>query len=131
VEFLSLNPASARAPLTSDIVLAEGWAIIAGQIPIDLRDDRAPLPDGIEGQTRKILANLAVLLEAGGLRQEDVVSIHISLVDFARLYERMNSAYVAFWPRDRLPTRSVVGVVALPRGALVAMDFRIRRSDAT
>lgn len=131
MDFLSLNQSSARARLMSDIVLTEDWAIIAGQIPIDLHDDKVPLPDGIEGQTRKILANLALLLDAGGLRQEDVASVRISLVDFARLQERMNAAYIAFWPPDCLPARSAVGVTALTRGALVAMDFLVRRPRAS
>jgi 2-iminobutanoate/2-iminopropanoate deaminase len=127
VEFLSLNQGSARANVTSDIVLTEGWAIIAGQLPIDLRDDRVALPDGIEGQTKKILANLEILLAEAGLRREDVVSVRVSLVDFPRLYERMNAAYAGFWPPDRLPARSAVGATALPRGALVAMDFTVQR----
>lgn len=127
MEFLTLNRQSLRARVTSDVVLVDGWAVIAGQQPVDLADDRVPLPDGIEGQTRKILANLDVLLHAAGLARQDVVSVRISLVDFARLYERMNTAYLGFFPPERLPARTCIGVAALTRGALVEMDFVARR----
>ena len=127
MEFLSLSQQSARTRLTSDVVLLGEWAVIAGQQPIDLDDDRVPLPDGIEGQTAKILANLERLLGAAGLTKADVVSVRVSLVDFPRLYERMNAAYVGFFPPGRLPARSCVGVSALTRGALVEMEFWARR----
>jgi 2-iminobutanoate/2-iminopropanoate deaminase len=127
VEFVALNKQSSRARLASDIVLVDEWAVMAGVQPIDLDNDRVPLADGIEGQTRKVLANLDRLLLAAGLRKEHVFSVRVSLVDFPRLYERMNLAYVEYFPPDRLPARSCVGVTALTRGALVEMDFMVRR----
>jgi 2-iminobutanoate/2-iminopropanoate deaminase len=127
VEFMALNKQSARTRFASDIVLADEWAVMAGVPPIDLDNDRVPLADGIEGQTRQVLSNLDRLLQAAGLRKEHVFSVRVSLVDFPRLYERMNLAYVEYFPPDRLPARSCVGVTALTRGALVEMDFMVRR----
>jgi 2-iminobutanoate/2-iminopropanoate deaminase len=127
MEFMALNKHSSRARLASDVVLVDEWAVIAGVQPIDLDNDRVPLADGIEGQTRQVLANLDRLLQAAGLRKEHVVSVRVSLVDFPRLHERMNLAYVEYFPPDRLPTRSCIGVTALTRGALVEMDFMVRR----
>ena len=121
--FIAAPPRAARARYASDIVLAGGWGVIAGLGPIDLEDDSAPLPEGIERQTKKILANLEILLRAAGLGREHVVSVRVSLVEFARLCERMNAAYADFFPPDRLPARSVVGVSQLTRGAQVEMDF--------
>ena len=82
-----------------------------------------PLPEGIERQTRKIFANLEVLLQKAGLGKENVVAVRVSLVEFPRLYERMNEAYAGFFAPDRLPARSCVGVSHLTRGAQIAMDF--------
>jgi 2-iminobutanoate/2-iminopropanoate deaminase len=127
VELIALTKHSSRARLASDIVLVDDWAVIAGVQPIDLDNDRVALADGIEGQTRKVLANLDRLLQVAGLRQEHVVWVRVSLVDFSRLYERMNLAYVEYFPSDRLPARSCIGVTALTRGALVEMDFMVRR----
>ena len=120
---VAANPATARAALASDIVLVGGWGFISGLSPIDLADDRVPLPEGIERQTRKIFANLDVLLQKAGLAKENVVAVRVSLVEFPRLYERMNEAYAGFFAADRLPARSVVGVSHLPRGAQITMDF--------
>jgi enamine deaminase RidA (YjgF/YER057c/UK114 family) len=117
------NPGAARANLASDVVLVGGWGFISGLGPIDLDDDRAPLPEGVERQTKKIFGNLEVLLRAAGLDKESVVSVRISLVELPRLYERMNAAYAGFFAAGRLPARSCVGVAHLPRGAQVAMDF--------
>lgn len=120
---VSPPPAAARAGLAADVVLVDGWGFISGVLPIDLADDGVPLPEGVERQTRKILANLDLLLEAAGLARDKIVSVRVSLVEFPRLYERMNSAYRGFFAPDRLPARSCIGVSHLPRGAQVAMDF--------
>src|SRR5437899_9946897 len=113
--YLSMNPEGIRAKLASDIVIAGGWGFISGLAPIDLADDRVPLPEGIERQTRKIFANLEMLLQKAGLAKENVVAVRVSLVEFPRLYERMNEAYAGSFAADLLPARSVVGVSHLPR----------------
>ena len=120
---IAADPGTARAALASDIVLVDGWGFLSGLLPIDLADDRVPLPEGVERQTRKIFANLEVLLQKAGLAKENVVSVRVSLVELPRLYERMNEAYAGFFAADRLPARSVVGVSHLPRGTQIAMDF--------
>ena len=120
---IAAEPGTARAALASDIVLAGDWGFLCGLLPIDLADDRVPLPEGVERQTRKIFANLDVLLHEAGLAKENVVSVRVSLVEFPRLYERMNDAYAGFFAPERLPARSCVGVSHLPRGAQIAMDF--------
>jgi 2-iminobutanoate/2-iminopropanoate deaminase len=114
---------TARARHGSDIVIAGGWGFISGLGPIDLDDDRTPLPEGIERQTRKILANLERLLAAAGLAKQNVVSVRVSLVEYPRLYDRMNAAYAGFFDPELLPARSAVGVAHLTRGAQVEMDF--------
>ncbi len=37
---------------------ADGWVFVTGQMPNDPNDEAAPLPAGIEGQTRNVMANL-------------------------------------------------------------------------
>jgi 2-iminobutanoate/2-iminopropanoate deaminase len=124
--YILLSDTSSRAKLHSDAVVVDGWAFISGQQPIDLQNDRVPLPEMIEEQTRKILANLEVLLAPLGASRENVVSVHISLVDFKRIYERMNSVYISFFSAGSLPARTCIGVSALTRGAMVEMNFVVR-----
>jgi 2-iminobutanoate/2-iminopropanoate deaminase len=120
---ITVSEKSNRAKFGGDIVLVNGWGITSGIGPIDLENDRVPLPEGVEKQTQKIFANLDVILKAAGLGRENVVAVRVYLVEAARLLERMNSAYVGFFPPDRMPARSVVGASYLTRGAQVEMDF--------
>ncbi len=120
---LTINEASARAKFASDLVLLNGWGMTSGIGPIDLENDRVPLPEGIEKQTRKVLANLDTIVKAAGLGRQNVVAVRVYLVEAPRLLERMNAAYAGFFPDDRKPARSVVGASYLTRGAQVEMDF--------
>lgn len=129
-EFITTRPDAQRAGRGSDLVLIDGWGAVWGVLPIDLGNDRAHLPEQVEAQTRKVLANLEAMLAARGLRKEHVVAVRIALVDLPRLQERMEAASAGFFPADRLPARSVIGVSHLPRGALVAMDFTLRVPSA-
>lgn len=120
---ITVNQQSKRATVGSDIVLVNGWGITSGLGPVELENDRAPLPEGIERQTAKTLSNLEILLTASGLARENVVAVRVYLVDAPRLLERMNAAYVGFFPADRMPARTVIGVNYLTRGSQVEMDF--------
>ena len=123
MDAITINHQSARARIASDIVTANGWAITSGLGPVDLENDRVPLPEGVEAQTRKVLSNLETILQAAGLTRDNVVAVRVYLVEAPRLLERMNAAYVGFFPADRLPARSMVGATYLTRGAQVEMDF--------
>lgn len=123
---ISLTRQSTRPRITSDIVLIDGWAYVSGQTPIDFDNEKAPIPELVEDQVKKIFANLDRILKEAGLGKDDLVSVRIALVDLPRLYERMNAAYAMFFTSDQLPARSCVGVSHLPRGALMQMDFVLR-----
>jgi 2-iminobutanoate/2-iminopropanoate deaminase len=76
--------------------------------------------EGIEDQTRRVLTNLAFVLEAAGSSLAAVVKTTVflrSMDDFAR----MNAVYGQFFPQDP-PARTTVAVAALPRGALVEIE---------
>jgi reactive intermediate/imine deaminase len=112
----------------SHAVEVEGWVFLTGQMPTDPRDDRAPLPQGVEAQTRRVIDNLILVLKGVGLGLEHVVSARVFLTDFDRDYGAMNDVYRSYFPADRLPARTCVGVTGLARGALVEIDFIARRS---
>jgi enamine deaminase RidA (YjgF/YER057c/UK114 family) len=56
----------------SHLVEVDGWLFVTGQMPTDPRDDSAPLPVGIEAQTRRVMDNLVLVLRGAGLRLEHV-----------------------------------------------------------
>lgn len=120
---------AARSRIGSDVVHVGPWTVIAGLPPIDLDDERAPLPDGIEGQTMKVLGNLEAVLKAIGRSKDDIVSVRVYLVDLPRLQERMNAIYLRYFGAERRPARTCVGVAHLTRGALVEMEFVLYRAE--
>ena len=104
----------------------DGWGFVSGVGPVDLDNPAVALPESVEDQTRKCLANLEKILQKRGVAREQVVSVRVHLIEFKRFHERMNRAYEELFSGERAPARSCVGVVALTRGALVEMDFIVK-----
>ena len=115
------------APVFSHAVEADGWVFVTGQMPTDPDDDGAPLPAGAEAQTRRVMDNLKLVLGGLGLGLEHVVVARVYLLRFQDDYDAMNAVYTAYFPADRLPARTCVGVTGLARDALVEIDLIARR----
>jgi 2-iminobutanoate/2-iminopropanoate deaminase len=128
VEFISPQSRTARSALSSDVVFHDGWALLSGVSPVDLNDDRVPLPELVEDQVRKIFANLETLLGKVGMTKQEVLCVRIHLTDFKRFFDRVNAVYLGFFEAGRLPSRTCIGVTHLTRGALVEMDFMARKA---
>ena len=121
--------AAAPTPVApfSHAVEAEGWVFVTGQMPTDAADDAAPLPEGVEAQTRKVMENLKLVLQGLGLGLEHVVVARVFLTRFKEDYAAMNRTYASYFPPERLPARTCVGVTGLARDALVEIDLIARR----
>ncbi len=113
----------------SHAVEAGGWVMLTGQMPTDPADATAALPDGIVAQTRAVMGNLALVLAGLGLDLGHVVQCRCYLAAFERDYAAFNLAYATYFPADRRPARTTVGVTALAVGALVEIDCLARRPD--
>ena len=113
----------------SHAVEADGWVILTGQMPTDPAAPDAPLPEGIEAQTRRVMDNLALILGNLGLDFSHVVQCRCFLTHFERDYAAFNETYQSYFPADRRPARTTVGVTALAVGALVEVDCIARRPD--
>jgi reactive intermediate/imine deaminase len=111
----------------SHAVEADGWVFVTGQMPTDPAAPDAPLPAGIEVQTRRVMDNLVLVLEGLGLSLANVTMARVYLTAFERDFEAMNAIYRSYFPADRLPARTTVGVTALAVGALVEIDLVARR----
>ena len=125
--FMMIPGAPAPVAPFSHAVEVDGWVFLTGQMPTDPEDDDAPLPAGIEAQTRRVMDNLVLVLEGVGLRLEHVVAARAFLAHFERDYGPMNEVYRSYFPEDRLPARTCVGVTGLARRALVEIDLIARR----
>ena len=113
----------------SHAVECDGWIQLTGQMPTDPDDDLRPLPDGIKAQTRRVMDNLIIVLSELGLDLSHVISCRVYLNEFYRDYEAMNTTYKSYFPADRLPARTCVGVTGLAREALVEIDMVARRPE--
>src|SRR5262245_14369602 len=120
--YFTLESNSQRARVASDVVTVDGWAFFSGVAPIDLRDDRIPIPELVEDQTKKIFSNLRKLLAEINFSTEDIVSVRIYVAEYDRFYSRVDRVYESLFKSDRRPARTSIGVSNLTRGALVEMD---------
>ncbi|MCD7060566.1 RidA family protein [Pelagibacterium xiamenense] len=111
----------------SHAVEAEGWVFLTGQMPTDPDAPDAPLSEGIEAQTRRVMDNLQIVLEGIGLGLENVTMVRIYLREFERDYAAMNATYMRYFEQGKLPARTTIGVTGLAVGALVEIDMIARR----
>jgi reactive intermediate/imine deaminase len=111
----------------SHAVEVDGWVFVTGQMPNAPDDPTNAMPDGIEAQTRGVMENLKRVLDGVGLGLEHVVSTRIFLTHFYEDYEAMNATYASYFPPDRRPARTCVGVTGLAYHARVEIDFVARR----
>ena len=114
----------------SHAVEADGWVFLTGQIPNHPDDDSAPIPTGIEAQTRRTMDNLLIVLGGLGLELSNVVAARVFLTHFEQDYETMNAVYESYFPAARRPARTCIGVTALAREVRVEIDFIARRPTA-
>ncbi len=128
--FHNFDAAPTHVAPFSHAVECDGWIQLTGQMPTDPDDDSAPLPDGVEAQTHRVMENLIIVLRGLGLGLQHVLSARVFITEFERDYEAMNAVYKSYFPPERLPARTCVGVTGLARGALVEIDMIARRPAA-
>ena len=115
------SPKTARY---SHAVEAGGWLYVTGQLPVDPENPAAPLPEGIDAQTRMAFRNLEIILAASWYEFSDTVFARIFLSQFDHDYADMNAVFHEYFADDAtMPSRTTVGVAQLGRNALVEIDL--------
>ena len=82
----------------------------SGQIPVDPATGK--VGETIEEQTRQALSNVKAILEEAGAG--DILSVTVYMSDISE-FAAMNAVYETFFTAP-YPSRSCVGVAALPKG---------------
>lgn len=107
VERRVINPEAMKSP-----ELPYSWGIeagdtlfVAGATARD-PDTYQPVAGGVPEQMERIMGNIGLVLEAGGMGYEDVANCRVFLDD-PRTFGEMNAAYREFFPEDP-PTRATV-----------------------
>jgi reactive intermediate/imine deaminase len=111
----------------SHAVEADGWVFVTGQMPNESDDHARPLPSGIEAQTHQVMRNLRRVLGGIGLDFGSVLFARVYLTHFADDYQAMNGVYASYFPADRRPARTCIGVTGLALGARVEIDLLAKR----
>jgi 2-iminobutanoate/2-iminopropanoate deaminase len=103
----------------SHAIRAGNLLFISGQVAIDAATGN--LVDGdITAQTRRVMDNLAAVLEAAGLSFQHVVRTTIFLADMSD-FAAVNAVYGSFFS-EPYPARATVQVSRLPKDARVEID---------
>ncbi len=119
IKFISTEKAPAAIGPYSQAVLANNVLYISGQIP--LSPETGVLVDGgIEVQTHRVMKNIIAILEAAEFSIRDLVQCHIYLANLED-YQIMNNIYASYF-YDNFPSRVVVEVSKIPRGALIEIS---------
>lgn len=111
----------------SHAVEADGWVFLTGQMPFAGTSSTSAYPATIEAQTHQVMKNLVTVLEGCGLGLAHVAAVRVFLRHFDEHYDRMNAVYASYFPPERRPARTCIGVTGLARGAFVEIDMIARR----
>jgi len=116
---ISTDKAPAAIGPYSQGTVAGGLLFTSMQIALD------PASGEITGSTapeqvRRCLQNIRAVVEAAGGSMVDVVKTTLYMTDMSE-FGAVNEVYGGFFP-EKLPSRGVIEVSALPRGALIAVE---------
>lgn len=90
----------------------------SGQIPLD--PATGEIPEGIEAQTRRVIANIKAILAEAGLTLDNVVKTTVFLADMS-YFVPMNEVYASEFTAP-FPARSAVAVKELPKQVLLEIE---------
>jgi 2-iminobutanoate/2-iminopropanoate deaminase len=119
MEFVQTDAAPGAVGPYSQAVKAGGFVFTAGQVGLDPATGKL-VGGGVEAETKRVMANLAAVLEAAGSGLDRVVKTTIFLADIAD-FQAVNAVYAAALG-DHRPARSTVQAGALPLGARVEIE---------
>lgn len=103
----------------SQAVRVDRTVYLSGQIPLD--PETMNIIDGdITAQIIRVFDNLKAVAEAADGDFSDVVKLNVYLTNLAN-FPIVNEIMARYF-HEPFPARAVVGVAALPKGAMVEMD---------
>jgi 2-iminobutanoate/2-iminopropanoate deaminase len=103
----------------SQAIVANGFAFLSGQIPLDPATGQL-VEGGIDAQTVRVLENMKAVLEASGASCASVVKTTVYLKDMGD-FSAMNAIYATYFT-EHPPARATVEVARLPKDVRVEID---------
>lgn len=103
------------------------WYTVSGMVALD--PATGSLETGsVAAQTDRILSNLVAAMPDYGVGLEHLVSARIYTTRFDQFAE-INAVWETYFSDVEPPARTAVGVLALPLGAQVEIEFAFYRQD--
>lgn len=100
-------------------IIANGFVFISGQVPFDPATGEL-VTGPIEDQARRVLRNVAAVLEAAGSSMDKVVKATVFLQDMND-FAKMNAVYGEFF-KTPYPARAAVQAARLPRDVKIEIE---------
>ena len=104
----------------SQAVTAGEFVFCSGQIALNPKTGEL-VKGGIKAQTAQVLKNLNNVLQAAGASIASVVSVNVYLARMSDFAD-MNAEYAKIFSASVKPARVTVGVLELPKNALVEIS---------
>jgi reactive intermediate/imine deaminase len=101
---------------------------LSAQLPIDLKTGKIS-GNNVKDQAKQCLNNIKAVLEACNHVMDDIVKITIYVKNISHI-EAVDEVYKTFFT-TYLPTRTTVGVAALPQDALVQIEAVTSNAEST
>lgn len=117
-EIIQTSQAPAAVGPYSQAIKTGQFVFVSGQLGLDPKT--GSLADGLEAQTKQILANLTSILRESGGDINNVVKTTIFLTDMAD-FSTVNAIYAEAFS-DAPPARSTVAVASLPLNGLIEIE---------
>jgi 2-iminobutanoate/2-iminopropanoate deaminase len=117
VEYQSASNPSART--LSEFVRVGNMLYLSGKLGTDSTGKLAA--GGIAPETKQTLENIKTVLEKNGSSMDNVVKCTVMLADIKE-WADMNTVYVTFFKKERLPARSAFGTSGLVNNARVEIE---------
>ncbi|MFU8786942.1 MAG: RidA family protein [Candidatus Izemoplasmataceae bacterium] len=100
-------------------VLVNDTLYVSGQIPF-VPETMTVISESIKDQTKQSLQNVLAIVEAAGLKKENIVRCGVFMTNLAE-FQAMNEVYEAFFG-DHKPARAAVEVRGLPKNVQIEID---------
>ncbi|MFB1023700.1 MAG: Rid family detoxifying hydrolase [Vicingaceae bacterium] len=105
----------------SQAILINDTLYTSGQIALDAESGELVMSN-IQLETRKVMKNLQVVLEAAGMSFENVVKSSIFLSSMKN-FNQVNEVYASYFDESAAPARETVEVSELPKKVNVEISM--------
>ena len=122
IEYLTFDDGPKKVGPFSHAVKSGGFLFVTGQMPTHEDDPTNVISNDIKDQTHQVFKNLSTVLKNSFVPWSNIVFVRIYLVNFQD-FDNINEIYKTYFPKDRLPARTCIGVTGLAVGSLIEIDL--------